>query len=437
MSKMTRRKFASTAAATGAAVAAGSAAASAASSRFAAPAVIRAQDAPVEVVFYNIWGTPPGGEEPETKHPVDQVIDAFNEQSTDVKVLGQNPAGGYFEVLQKAQADLAAGNPPALVITPWSNIFYAYEGLGAVPLEEVAGDEFDATFGNLKEQVLPLVQVDGHTIGLPYAFSCPVIYYNNDIIGEAGVDPETMFSTWTSFLEQGPAVQEAVDGNPVIGFGTNLDWPAQSIIQSNDGFVLNDALEPVMNSPESIAAMQMIADFDSAGLYDRSTTSETRASFLAGSIPCWVGSIASLGGLRNNATFDLQTSTFPTFGDKARRMSSGGSFIGMYAREEEQQQAAWEFLKFALSEEGYALWMQTGYLNASTWDLPTLEGQEAAYTQLDEGLSRESAWPTGRGGELQIIWGEYVARIWANDISAEDGCNEAVEEVNAIIESQG
>lgn len=394
-----------------------------------------AQDEPVEVVFSHIWGTPPGEQAAENKHPAEQVIDAFNEQSTDVKVVSQTPSGNYYEVLQQAQAAMAAGNPPALVITPWSNIHYAYEGLGVVPLEDVAGDEVAEVFANLREQVVPLVQIEDQTVGVPFAFSCPVIYYNADILGEAGVDPEVLFESWASLLDEGPKVQEVLGGNPLIGFGTNLDWPAQSIIQSNGGLVMSEEQEPAMDSPEAIEAMQAIADLDSAGLYDRSTTSETRASFLAGSIPVWVGSIASLGGLRNNATFDLQTHTFPVFEGKPRKMSSGGSFIGMYARDEEQQQAAWEFLKYALSEPGYQIWMQTGYLNATTYDIPMLEGQEPAYTQLEEGLTRETAWPTARGGELQAIWGDYVARIWANDISAEEGCRAAAEEIKSVIEA--
>ncbi len=424
MNPVTRREFVGGAAAAGLAIGIGGSAASA------------AQDEPVEIVFSHIWGTPPGEEADEKKHPAEQLIDAFNEQSTDVQVVSQTPSGNYYEVLQKAQAQLAAGDPPALVITPWASINYANEGLGVVGLEEVAGDEFETVFANLKEQVVPLVQTDGKTVGVPFAFSCPVFYYNADILAEAGVDPEVLFESWSSLLAEGPKVQEALGGNPVIGFGTNLDWPAQSIIQSNGGQVMNEAQEPVMNSPEAVAAMQAIADLDSAGLYDRSTSSETRASFLGGSIAVWVGSIASLGGLRSNATFDLQTHTFPVFEGKERRMSSGGSFIGVYASEEEQRQAAWEFLKFALSEEGYSIWMQTGYLNATTYDIPQLEGQEAAYTQLQEGLTRETAWPTARGGELQAIWGNYVARIWANDISAEEGCNQAIEEITSVIESQ-
>jgi multiple sugar transport system substrate-binding protein len=131
--------------------------------------------------------------------------------------------------------------------------------------------------------------------------------------------------------------------------------------------------------------------------------------------------------------FGLKTSPFPTFGEKPRKMSRGGSFIGVYARDKDQQKAAWEFLKFAISQEGYSIWMKTGYLNISNYDLPILPGQEAAYTQLDEGLTAESAWPGPRGGEIQATWGNYVARIWASDIGAEEGCKDAVKDIKPLL----
>ena len=435
MTRLTRRRFVRNAAVAGAAVGAaalGSAAVAGPAPKGGAALRRAHQDGPVEVVFSHIWGTPPGEAAAANKHPVEQVIEAFNAQSQTTRVVSRTDSTSYYEVLQKAQAELAAGDPPALVITPWANIHFANEGLGITNLEDIAGDEVAAVLGNLREDVLPLVQIEGKTKGLPYAFSCPVFYYNADIFTQAGVDPATALATWDSFLAEMPKVQEALGGNPVVSFATNKDWPAQSIIQSNGGRVLNDENEPVMNGPEAVAAMDTIAGIDRAGLYDRSTTAEMRPSFVAGSTAVFVGSIASLGGLRRDVTFSLATAPFPTFGDKPRRMSSGGSFIGVYARDEGQQQAAWEFLKYAVSEPGYEIWMQTGYLNASIYDIPVLPGQEAAYTQLAEGLTRETAWPGARAAELQAIWGGYVDRIWANDISAEEGCNAAVEEIEAL-----
>jgi multiple sugar transport system substrate-binding protein len=398
--------------------------------------VIRSQGSATEITFSHIWGTPPGEQAAETKHPMEQVIDAFNAKNTGVKVLGQTPSGDYYEVLQKAQAELAAGKPPALVITPWSNIYFATEGLSVDNLEDVAaaaGESTDAVLKNIKANVINLVQIDGKTKGLPWAFSCPVVYYNADLFTKAGVDPAATFKTWDSYAQAGPKLQSAVGGNPVIAFGTNLDWPAQSLAQSNGGRILDDGGKPVMDSPETVAAMQMVADLDKQKLYFRGTSKESRAAFVGGSIPCWVGSIASLGGLTKNVKFGLKTSPFPTFGEKPRKMSSGGSFIGVYARDKDQQKAAWEFLKFAISQEGYSIWMKTGYLNISNYDLPILPGQEAAYTQLDEGLTAESAWPGPRGGEIQATWGNYVARIWASDIGAEEGCKDAVKDIKPLL----
>lgn len=436
MRRMNRRRLVTEAVAVGAAVSAGTPASAESLPTLNAPAVISAQNAPVEIVFAHIWGTPPG-EESDAKHPAEQVIDAFNEQQSDVRVVGRTDSTDYYELLQKVQAELAAGDPPALVITPWASINYAYEGLGIVALEDIAGEaEVAEVFGNLREEVIPLVQTDGKTVGLPYAFSCPVLYFNADVFAEAGVRPEEFFESWSSFSTMAPTLQETLDGNPVIGFSSR-GWVAQSIIQCNGGEVMNDENRPAMDGPESVEAMRTIADLDAAGLYDRSAIAQIRPSFEGGSIAVYQGSIASLGGLTRSVDFDLQTAAFPVFEGKDRRMASGGSFIGIYAREEEQQQAAWEFLKFALSEEAFSIWMQTGYLNATRYELPMLEGQEAAYTQLEEGLTRETAWPTARGGELKVVWDSYVERIWANDIDTEEGCEAAADEINAIIDAQG
>jgi multiple sugar transport system substrate-binding protein len=182
--------------------------------------------------------------------------------------------------------------------------------------------------------------------------------------------------------------------------------------------------------------MKTIADLAKADLWSNATSQEHSAAFSGGTMACFMASIAGLGGLRRNVTFDLGTSTFPLFAGKPRRMSAGGSFIGCYARDKEQQAASWEFFKFAASEEGTRIWMQTGYVNSTKYQIPTLPGQEAAYTQLNEGLTRETPWPGRRGGEAQKVWGGYVQRIWSNDVGVDDGLKQAKAELQTLI-SQG
>lgn len=410
----------------------GSRLATAASTRFSAPAVIRQQDAPVEIDFVHIWGTAPGGAEKETKHPAVQLIDAFNAKNTGVKVNSRTDSGNYQETLVKVQAELAAGNAPALVTTPWAGIHHAVEGLGINDLDSFAGDQLPTLLGNLRDEVIPLVQIDGKTYGIPFAFSCPVFYYNTEIFSQVGIGAKTVFSDWPTYGTEIAKITEAT-GNPAMCVNINQDWPAQALIQCNGGQIYNDDGELQIDSPEAIEALHVFADLCEQGLYFKSAADEVRPAFTGGSLAIITGSIASLSGITTASKFEVGTAAYPVFPGKARKMPSGGSFIGSYARDDEQKQASLEFLNFVVSEEAIKIWMQTGYLNASKYEVPLLPGQDVAYEQLKEGLTPETPWPGSRATEIQTTWGEYVNRIWMNDISVEEGVAEAKSEMEAMV----
>lgn len=435
---ISRRRFVgkTTATAAGAAagaavIALGSSRLATASSSFSMPAIVRQQNAPVEVTFHHIWGTPSGEKAPDKVHPSIQLIDAFNASQTDVKVISRTDSGDYSVVLQKTQAELASGNAPALVTVPWAFINWAAEGLGLVGLEDaIPQADVDAVFSNLRDQVIPLVTRDGKTMGMPFAFSTPVFYYNRDILDKAGVKPDVLMANWEGFNEAAKPIQESNDGLPVLGLMGR--WASQGIVQSNGGRIIDEAGEFGITSPEAIAAMQAIQDISIAGLKANGTSAEQTQAFIGGSLPILHASIAGLSNIRNQVQFNFGVASFPRFGEKKRWMSCGGSFIGMFAQETEQQQAAFTFETFALSKPGYDIWAQVGYLNATKFDEPVLPGQEAAYVQLNEGINAEVPWPGARGGEIADIWDSYVNRIWDNDLSAEEGCNEALTEMKAI-----
>jgi len=392
----------------------------------------RSQNDKMEITIYHIWGTPPGGTPAATPAPMTQVIDAFNAQSQTVTLTSFTP-GNYYETLQKTQADIAAGNPPDLVSVPWAFLNYAVEGLGVTDLATIAGDRFAELQRSISETAWPLVTKDETVYGFPWGLSTPIFYYNADVFQEAGVDPAVAFDTWANFAAEAPKIQAALGGNPVLALSYNKDWPAQTLIQSNGGHVLNEEGTFGFTSAEAKEAMQTIADLDEAGLYDRGTKDELRPSFVAGSTAVLQASVASLNGLTNDVAFTLGTSTWPKFGDKPVIASTGGSFLGVFSGDEAKYAAVVEFLAFCASEEGYSLWNQTGYINISNHELARLPGQEPAYAQFETGLVRETNWPGARGVEAGSTWDGYCERIWANDISVEEGVNQALEEIEAII----
>ncbi len=432
MAKISRRMLAG-----GSAVAAGALAAKSPLAS-AAPVFLRGNvnranqaDGRNEIVFYHIWGTPPGGTLAETPSPMSQLIAAFNEQSTTTFVNDQTP-GNYTETLQKTQADLAAGNPPDLVSTPWSMLNYAVEGLGIRNIADIVGSEMETLTGMVSESAWPLVDYNGELKGLPFGLSTPIFYYNADVFETAGVDPVAAFATWDSLAEAMPALSDALGGTPPFSLSYNKDWPAQTIVQSNGARVLNTDGTFGFTSDEAKAALQTIADFDANGFYDRGTSQELRPNFIAGSTAILQMSVASLGGVNRDATFNFGTSTFPKFGDNQRIASTGGSFLGIYSDKEDRYESITEFLKFAIGEVGYPIWNQIGYVNVSTLEVPRLNGQDPAYQQFEEGLERETNWPGSRGLEIQQVWEQTVTRIFANDIDVESGVSEALEQANRL-----
>jgi multiple sugar transport system substrate-binding protein len=391
---------------------------------------VAAQDK-TEITIYHIWGTPPGGTPAENPHPMTQVIDAFNAQSTTTTVSSLTP-GNYQQTLQKAQADIAAGNPPDLVTVPWANLHYAIDGLGIRDLASVSGDSYDALVASMSESAWPLVTRDDTVWGFPWGLSTPIWYYNADMFEAAGLDPAEALATWESFAAACPALQEQNGGGPVFSLTFNKDWPAQTVIQSNGGRVLNDDGTFGITSPEAKEAMQTVADLDAAGFYDRGTAEELRPNFIAGTTAVWQGSVASLGGLNTDAPFTLGTNTWPAFGDKPVSASTGGSFLGCFTQDDAKLPSVVEFLTFCGSEEGYTLWNQVGYVNISNIELDRLPGQDPAYAQFDAGLILETNWPSARGLEAQDVWDTYCERMWANDISVEEGTEQALQEILSI-----
>lgn len=61
--------------------------------------------------------------------------------------------------------------------------------------------------------------------------------------------------------------------------------------------------------------------------------------------------------------FELRSAAFPTFSDQAARPTHSGASLVVLSEDEAKQQAAWEFVKFMTSKEGYTMITENiGYL---------------------------------------------------------------------------
>lgn len=363
-------------------------------------------------------------------HPMQLLINAFNAKNTGVTAKSRIDGTDYTVALQKAQASLAAGRPPAVVTTGWKYAPFAESALGIVSLDEVGGSEAKEIYARYPDNVLKIVNLKGKIVGLPFAFSSPVLYYNQDLFKEAGLDPMKPPATW----DEAYAMGETLKGKGKQALGFNIDeWTAQSFVQGNGGNVLDDNGKVVFDSAETVGGYKVWLQSVQKGYFTAAKADEVRAAWTAGSVGMYVNSIASLGGFRAAVKAQFATAPFPTIGGKPRRMQSGGNFLGVYAKDRDQRRGAWEFLKFVSSEEGAQIWSKVGYMNATRWKVEVLPGQEAAYTHLAEGLTTETIWPGARGLEALKVYNDWLQKWVAAPTSVESTVQQAKTEVSALL----
>lgn len=322
---------------------------------------------PIKIQYWHINSENQGGA------AVQEFIDTFNASQDRIQVEGRFN-NGYDELLKNLQADTAAGNAPAIVQVSWSNIEYFPENFSYISPEEVVNKYFpeDANFltDTFEDSILNLAKNSkGVLAGVPYSVSNPVLFYNADLLKEAGLSEDGP-KDWDEFVSFAKTVKEKTGK-----YGAYLQegdtWVLQAILESGGASMLTrdgDKAEATFNSEKGKAAMQAYADLvvkDQAAVHLTSLDDGLKA-FNDGEIAMCVSSIAKATNIMNSASFDVRSTTFPTFAGEERAVPAGGCYLAITAQEEEEQKAAWEFIKFLCSDDNSAKWVAgTGYVPAT------------------------------------------------------------------------
>jgi multiple sugar transport system substrate-binding protein len=398
----------------------------AASAALAAPALLPRESlgADVKIDFVHLWSG--------ADHPVQKVIEGFNAKGTGVTVVSRQDGTTYEAITQKAMASIAVGRGPALMTTGWKLGDFARKTLGAQDFREIFGTaRTEALLAKFRPQVRPLASVGGVPIGLPWSMSTPVIYINQTLWTQAGLDPQAQPKTVDDLYPMVRQVQERTGKQGLI-YEVN-EWLPQAFIQNAGGDVIDADGKPVMDSPAAIRGIEAFVQPRRDNLWKPMTISEMVASFQAGAIGVMASSSARQSGIRQAATFELRLTQMPGLADLPRRMNSGGNFLAVYSKVKEQQEGAYRFMEYIASREGFELWLATGYLNVTTNDIAVRPGNEAAHAQMEGGLTSETIWPGSRGLEALTVHIDWITKIVNGAVSVPDGLRGSREAVEKLI----
>ncbi len=318
----------------------------------------------VKIQYWHINGETQGGT------AVQAFIDEFNASQDAIEVEGRFN-DGYDGLLKNLQADAAAGNAPAIVQVAWSNVEYFPANFAYTSPEEIISSEFpedkDFLTNTFEDSILDLARnSDGVLAGVPYSVSNPVLFYNADLLREAGLSEDGP-KDWDEFVSFAKAVKEKTGK-----YGAYLQegdtWVLTAILESGGASMLTrdgDTATATFASEKGKAAMQAYADLvlkDQSAVHLTSLDDGLKA-FNNGEVAMCVTTIAKATNIINSVNFDVRSTTFPTFAGEDRAVPAGGCYLAITAQSTEEQKAAWEFIKFLCSDDNAAKWVVgTGYV---------------------------------------------------------------------------
>ncbi|MFW6274032.1 MAG: ABC transporter substrate-binding protein [Halanaerobium sp.] len=299
---------------------------------------------------------------------VEEQIEVFEELNPEIEVISRYQEGSYGGIINNLQRDLAAGDAPVVAQIGYNFRLLVINEFPHKAIEDFkdVDPEYDDFIDGYIDGVLePGRDGEGYQRGIPLAISVPVLYYNADLFREAGLDPDSPPTTWEELRSAALAIKEETGEYGLgIQISDSNNWLPQSMVESNGGWFLNPQGEIKVNSPEVIEVYKF---WQEMALEDRSlpviTDRQQEQSFVGGRLGMYLKTSGALQNFAESSDFDFRTAQFPSWGDKQRRLASGGNALFIFAQDEEKQRAAYEFIKFLGSKEAQTIWVKgTGYL---------------------------------------------------------------------------
>ena len=399
------------------------------------------EDGKTQIEYWHVNAETQGGQ------TVEELVEEFNAQSDTVQVVAKYNPDMYKGLMQNLQAEAAAGSSPAIVQIGWAFLDYFSNNFKYVTPQEVIDAHFeeDKTFfqDNFLPNVMDLAKnSEGSQVGIPYSLSTPVLYINRDLLKEAGLET-TGPATWEQLKEDAKVV---LDTTGKYGFYMQEpadNWATQALLESNGAKIITDG-KATFASKEGIEAYSLISDMivkDKSALHigwDQGVQ-----SFIDGNVAMLYTTIAQRSNVQNNAKFDVATVKSPAWEGKEVKLPAGGAMLTITAQEEEQQKAAWEFMKFLYSVESVAKWTEgTGYVparegvaDAENGLKPFLAENEMMQAAIDQmsGVVPWTSFPGDAGLQAEQLLLDVRDQILGGSVTVEERLKTTEESINKLL----
>ena len=322
-----------------------------------------------------------------------EAFDAENEFAQ----VNLSYSGNADESAAKISAALLAGNEPDVALMYAGPAFTG--SIGNFSMDQLIrrdGFNADDIYSGIWDYCR--YYTEDAVCAVPYGISTQVLYYNKDILAQAGVDMSEPPATWEEFYQVCLQVlkNRPAEGNEAFSVfdADPAGWLFRSMLMQNGCPVVeSDAdggITPVFAGKEGVEVAQYWKKLVDSGIMapDEHELAETK--FLSGNL-AFLAMSSNRISRWEDAEINIGAIEMPYFTQPSLAMS--GNVLVIFTRDRQKIEAAWELVEYLLEPERHtAFALATGYLPIyeSALDLPevadAVESSElyrVAFQQMD------------------------------------------------------
>ncbi|MCK0167701.1 ABC transporter substrate-binding protein [Jannaschia sp. S6380] len=352
------------------------------------------------------------------------LADRFMEANPDITVEIQAPSVDYDEGLVTVIRQSLADTAPDVFMVGSHLLGELVARDMVAPLDDVMADVDMGALG-YSDAALALTQIDGVQYGLPWTSSTPVMFYNADLVRQAGGDPDDMPTTWDATIDLAQRIDALGDDISGMYYAPgDDDWMVQNLLASAGMQPMDADGTLAFDTKAGRAAFGLWERFHDEGRQQAIPNSAARQQMYAGQLGLYFNSTAAVRSFEREIAdrFDWGTSQMPA-AVEGGGVASGGMAAVILTDDPARRQAAFEYLLFGTGAEGQDFVVRnTGYMpvNDGAMADDRLGGfyaENPAWRTSAEQMDRAYpwfAWPGQNGVRISQAVVDQLAAI-AND----------------------
>jgi len=392
---------------------------------------------------------------------VNRMVENFNKSQSKITVEAIFQ-GAYDDSLSKLNTALASNSAPAIIQVFDIGQRFMIDSGEIVPVQAfVDRDKYDTN--DFEPAVINYYRVQNTLYSMPFNSSSSILYYNKEAFREAGLDPEKPPKTLEEVTDYAKKlVKKDASGQTVrYGFHQSIyGWLFEQYMAVSGALYADNgngrdarATKVVFNDAKGKAILDWWkAGVDGGYFWNPGIDNDGSANaFNAGKSAMYVESTARLRG-HINATagkFTIGTGRYPRPANapgEAGNIIGGASVYLMKSRPAEEQQAAWEFVKFIASPATQSQFQaDTGYypIRKAAYDEGPSKEWATKYPQFLTAVDQIRQAPQNRATNGAVIGVFAQARqriqkaieeVLLGKSSTKDALDSAAADVNAAID---